>query len=488
MPFLRTCLIILSVSISGILAGCSMLPEWLGEKEATPHLAGKRIAVFNTEQQLVADASLAHHKVKLPPPVEYNENHASHGSQNIAPHILFAGDPIWETTFSVSEESPEEFSLTALPLVTQDKIIILDSEGNVSALSRNNPKILLWKVAVRSLKSQKKKQIYGGGMALSQGKLFVTVGNQTVTALSVDEGTILWQKQLTGVFRTVPLVDNHRLWLQSATNAIFALASDTGEILWMHAGAMETIGVLGSAAPVKEGNILLAPYSTGELYALRAEDGQEGWSVNLAYRMASTASINFTDIDALPVIKDHVIYAASHGGPLMAIHAESGHRLWENPISQIRRFWIAGDMIYMVTLANEVVAVHRETGKIKWIQNLPLYEDEIKQKNRQTIAGPVLAGGKLWITGSAGKMWLLNPESGEILHNIAIPMHVSLPVVVTTKEAYLLSDQGELAIFKPSAAIATKKAKKEGISERWNHSAVKLWGGMKQIYKNPFKH
>ena len=56
----------------------------------------------------------------------------------------------------------------------------------------------------------------------------------------------------------------------------------TASRLWSHNGIPETAGLLGGASPAVEGEIVIVAYTSGELFALRVENGRAVWSDNLA--------------------------------------------------------------------------------------------------------------------------------------------------------------------------------------------------------------
>ena len=61
-----------------------------------------------------------------------------------------------------------------------------------------------------------------------------------------------------------------------------SLAAEDGRRLWSHNGIPETAGLLGGASPAVEGEVVVVAYSSGELFALRVENGRAVWSDNLA--------------------------------------------------------------------------------------------------------------------------------------------------------------------------------------------------------------
>src|SRR5213079_2727124 len=116
-------------------------------------------------------------------------------------------------------------------------------------------------------------------------------------------------------------------------NQLQALSVDGGRKLWSHNGIPETAGLLGGAAPAVEGEIVVVAYSSGELFALRVENGRAVSSDNLAASRNVNAVAGLADIRGRPVIDRGRIFAVSHSGRMVAINLRTGDRVWEQEIA-----------------------------------------------------------------------------------------------------------------------------------------------------------
>ena len=66
-----------------------------------------------------------------------------------------------------------------------------------------------------------------------------------------------------------------RAYVLTQHNELHALCTDTGEEIWLHTGIQEVAGLVkGSSVAVASG-LILVPYTSGELVALRADNGRE---------------------------------------------------------------------------------------------------------------------------------------------------------------------------------------------------------------------
>ncbi|MGE4351828.1 MAG: pyrrolo-quinoline quinone, partial [Bdellovibrionales bacterium] len=62
--------------------------------------------------------------------------------------------------------------------------------------------------------------------------------------------------------------------------------------------------------------------------------------------------------------------------------------------------------------------------------------------------GPVMAGGRLWLTSSNGELAAYSAEHGSPLYRKEIADSFFLPPIIAKSVMYLLSDNGELIALK----------------------------------------
>ena len=174
--------------------------------------------------------------------------------------------------------------------------------------------------------------------------------------------------------RGAPTVVNGRFFTVSYDNQLYALNIEDGSVDWSHIGIAEDAGIIGAASPAVEGDVVVAPYSSGELVALRVENGRILWADSLTRTGRSTALAELNDINGSPVIDRDMVIAAGHAGRMVAIDLRSGARLWEQDIASIQTPWVAGDFVFIVTTEAQIVCLARNSGRIRWVRQLPRYE------------------------------------------------------------------------------------------------------------------
>jgi outer membrane protein assembly factor BamB len=322
-------------------------------------------------------------------------------------HVALAADPRRVFSSSAGSGADDEQKLLAQPVIDAGgHAFVLDVNAKVTAIdARSGDR--LWSRSVRG--DEDSDGTLGGGLAVSQGKLIVTTGFAQVIAMDTATGKILWRQNVTAPIRSAPTVADGKIFVVSTDNQNHCLDFVTGKILWVHRGATELASLLGGASPAYDAGIVVVAYSTGELFALRASNGSELWSDYLS-RAGRTSNVEqISDIRASPVIDRGLVLAVSNAGRMVALNLSNGVRQWEQRFAAIQSPWVAGDYIYLVTTDSVLLCITRAEGRIRWARSVPRYENPKKQEDLITWAGPILAGDRLILAGSNGRLLSISP-------------------------------------------------------------------------------
>ena len=146
----------------------------------------------------------------------------------------------------------------------------------------------------------------------------------------------------------------------------------------------------------------------------------------------------------MPVIDRGTVYAISHSGRMVAIDLRSGTRVWEKPIGGVEMPWVAGEFIFLVTNESQLVCLTRRGGRVRWVRDLPQFEEPDDLDDPIKWSGPTLAGDRLIITGSHGEAWSVSPYTGKVLGRVDLSEEIFLPPVVADGTLYFLTEDGDL--------------------------------------------
>ena len=425
-----------------LLAACD---TWFGEKDAAP-LPGDRISVLLHERTLVPDPQAASAHILLPPPSINTEWPQAGGYANHAMHHTLTADApgrAWRS--SAGSGSDDDERVIASPIVADGRVFTMDSETMVSAFDTANGE-RLWSVELTP--EEEEDGHIGGGIAYEDGSVFVTTGFAEVIALEAATGALVWRRMIGGPMRTAPTARGGRLFVVTVDNKLSALDASSGETLWDHTGISEAASLLGGASPAVDAGVVVVPYSSGELVALKVENGRMLWSDSLAAIRRTDVVSTLAHIRGRPVIDRGRVFAMSHGGLMAAIDLKTGQRIWDKEIGGLESPWIAGDYLFAISNNEELLCISRDEGRIHWVRALPRWEDEEDKEDPIIWTGPILASDRLIVAGSQGEALTVSPYTGEVLGRVEMPDGVSVAPIIADGSIYFLSDDAELTAYR----------------------------------------
>ncbi len=454
-------------ALFALAAGCASNPlsrvgDALGsgkkeEKDDAPP-EEKRISILALEQTLEADPRFAGAPVSLPPPYKNVSWPQPGGEADHTLHHLTGAaslDRVWSS--DIGKGASRRSRLTSPPIAADGKLYVLDTDANVTAFSMEDgsrqwraklaPKIkerFRMREMVSMSRSKPNEIGFGGGVAYDNGRIFVTSGFGFAAALDAATGAEVWRHETNAPVRTPPTAYRGQVYLVTNINEMIALDQATGEEKWTYQSFEEMARILSAASPAAAGDLVVAPFSSGELVALLAENGRPVWNDTLAKNSNLTAMSSLNDIAGSPVIDRGLVYVVSHGGRLAAIDIRTGERVWEIAVASLQMPWVAGDYLFLVSIDSELICVNREDGAIVWISKLRRYQAEKKRKGRIAWSGPVLAGDHLILASTRGEVVRVSAQDGSIAERKKLGAGVVIAPIVADDKVFVLTDKGAL--------------------------------------------
>ncbi len=426
-----------------LLAGCS----WFDSGDDKVPLPGKRISVLELQKNLEPqDVAMKAIGFTAPEPWK-NEfwpqagGYPNHTMQNLDlnPNEL---KKLWSV--DIGEGDQDKLPLIAQPVVFDNRVFTLDTESRVSAFDLKTGKEL-WHQTVKPKKEGD--EVISGGIAYSSGKLFVTSGYNELLALNPADGKIAWKVKLSSPSRAAPSIIGDRIFVVTLDNKISAFSANDGSSLWDYQALSEVSGIVGAASPAANNEIVVPAFSSGEIMALHVENGSVAWSDDLSPSTRVGGLAALPDIQGLPVLDKDLVFAISFGGKMVALDQKTGQRTWEKELSGTETPWVVGNMVFVITSNSELIGLARDTGVISWVRPLAPYVKEDAERQGLLWNGPVLAGGRLILTGPEGNVLEVDPNTGNLLRRMKLNSTVAVTPIVASGVLLLLTQEGTLIAY-----------------------------------------
>ncbi|MEO1309402.1 MAG: PQQ-binding-like beta-propeller repeat protein [Pseudomonadota bacterium] len=454
------------VLLSAALSACVLNPfrRNRGDEEAPASTQQEAeeddlIAVLSLDESLAPDPRFAEDPVRTPPPVV---NAAWPQAGGRADHALHHLDTKFDVarawSVNLQTKSGGRSPLTAPPIIVEGRVYVFDALARLHAVDAETGRKLWrsdlyepedtwsWRRPLRRPKPQQ--EGFGGGGAYDGGRVFVASGFGFAAAVDAETGEELWRTDLPGPARTPPTAYRGFVFVTTVTNDFIAIDQASGDVRWDFQSFEEATRILASGSPAAGEDLVVAPFSSGEIIAFRAQNGRGIWDETLSRASQFTSLSSLNDIAGAPVIDRGLVIATSHGGRMAAVDVRSGRTIWELPVASVDMPWVAGKFVYVVSVEGEVVCISREDGAVAWVTPLPRFKNEKNNSGRIAWSGPVLAGDALILASSDGRLAQIAPEDGRLLRTIDIKEPHFLSPVVAGETVYLLSEGGRLAAYR----------------------------------------
>jgi outer membrane protein assembly factor BamB len=294
--------------------------------------------------------------------------------------------------------------------------------------------------------------------------VYAASDNGYLYALSIDNGSLAWKTQ-TGdppssprnpmfngndyklggagfdVFTSSPTVLNNMVYVGGTDDNLYAMAANTGEVIWKFHAVTSTIGI--RQTPVVGNGMVYFGDIFGNFYAIDVKTGNPVWSYpvpsgdaiysNQATLVDQTVFVTFLSsivaLDATtgkqkwkstsfnnigyaiktPAYENGILYAegVQNGSsfPLAAYDAATGKLLWVSNIPNPERLAISSaavgkNNVYAGVFKGGLYAVDKQTGAVQWVVLVLSRKDNVGVNS-----SPVVADGMVYFGGMDGNLY-----------------------------------------------------------------------------------
>ncbi len=361
----------------------------------------------------------------------------------------FALQELWTENFGKGISKRD--ILLASPVVSGNKVFVMDSKGLVSAFNINSGERLWENNLTANIGGFKETKSRASGMAVDNGTLFATTGFGGVFAMNTENGSPKWRKVMESPIRIAPTVTDKMLLVQTVDNKLYALDKTNGQELWRFGVAHEDTVIAGGAAPAYDAddNVVVAGFSNGEIVVLNAAVGTPLWSEMLVSNKQVTSTTEINTIGAYPIVQEGVIYAISNSNIMLAVDMRSGEKLWEREIGSMQNMLLAGDYLFVISNRNILYAIDKNDGETMW--SMDVYEhlrDEDDDSVSVYAAPPLMLNGQILLAFSNGSVIKIDAATGTLRAKTNLGIDISNGLIAAQEKVIAVSDDADVIVFK----------------------------------------
>ena len=265
----------------------------------------------------------------------------------------------------------------------------------------------------------------------SDGRYTAVVSRDNVLMV-LDGAKLIWQKRLSALTLTAPLVAGARVFTVSADRSLTAFDAANGRQLWQQSGNGDSL-VLGQAGLLTAVGDTLVVGVGGRVIGVNPNDGSTRWDVSVASsrgtneveRLADVVSGFYRDGDQLCVRAFQ--YA------ITCLDAHIGKPLWSKPASG--GTGVAGDAagVYGSESSGRIVSLARADGAKRW---------EINALQLRNLTAPLVVGKAVVVGDESGNLHFFSTIDGEPINRMRTDGTALVATPVMAGKALLAVSRG----------------------------------------------
>jgi outer membrane protein assembly factor BamB len=256
--------------------------------------------------------------------------------------------------------------------------------------------------------------------------VYIASMDKFLYAVDLQTGKQIWKTQL-GSMKAAPSYHEGRIYVGDVEGKFFAVDAKTGSKIW----TFETNGEITASANFYKDRILIGSHDS-TLYALTLE-GKKAWEMKIDGPVNGTAA----------VVGDRT-FVAGCDSLLHVIDIGTGKSLGTVDLGgqAAATAAVVDDMVYVGTMANQVVGVNWKTLKKGW-------EFEAKRRQQPFYSSAAVTNSLVVIGSRDKKIYALDRETGKEKWNFVTEGMVDASPVIVGNRVYVgtLSNTGEFYVL-----------------------------------------
>ena len=322
------------------------------------------------------------------------------------------------------------------PIIVSDIIYYLDSRGTVHAQRTDG--MHLWSTNNNG-SSERPSQTFPGGLAYSEGHIYITSSTGKLSALDARDGEILWEYSFDQPFRSFPLVYRKNVYAVTGDDLGVAFSRE-GKLIWSFPGDTQANSISYSASPSAYKGRVFFPFSSGSLYAVDSINGSIFWKKTFNSVSIGEGSSLITDFGGSPVLLKTGVLVSSFAGQTNLINFD-GNIVWSSFAGTSVTPLIVGSDAFFIDKQGFLIRLSLSTGKIIWARKL------MKKSKGTRFFDPILINGNILLTKNDRIVSIYSPFDGALVNSKKLKGEVSASPISYKGEVYFPLANGKVQVF-----------------------------------------
>ncbi len=335
---------------------------------------------------------------------------------------------VWERDIGVGTR---KLTLRLKPVIHGKHVFAADYKGRVTALSLDNGKVV-WK-------SDTKKRVSSGPVVNHKVAIVGTTDGEVI-ALDTKTGKQIWVAKATSEVLATPAISGDIVVIRSIDGQIIGLEIGTGKRLWIYGKPAPVLTIRGNSAPIVSYDKVYVGFDNGKIVSLRADKGSVNWEKTITLISGRTELERLVDIDSDPLIYEDSLYVSAYQGRLTSINTKTGQVQWNRKMSSVKSLAADANSIFVTDEKSHIWAIDRNTGAPLWKQDA---------LTARLVTGPTVMGKYIVVGDFDGYLHWLSKKDGSFVARKRADGRGYLEAPVSYKNSIIILGRGgELAMFR----------------------------------------
>ncbi|MCA1853017.1 MAG: outer membrane protein assembly factor BamB [Beggiatoa sp.] len=299
-------------------------------------------------------------------------------------------------------EGADALFLKLAPAAAEGTVYVADREGTVSAIGIDSGDTLWERDTDLPI---------SGGPGLGEGLVLVGTSDGEVLALSQADGSLVWTATVSSEVLAAPRIEDGVAVVRTGDGKVFGIDATAGTRVWVYDKQVPVLTLRGTSAPVLSEDLAIVGFDSGALVALEVKTGKPAWEIGVAQPRGRSDLERMVDIDAEPVVYDENLYVATFQGRVAALDLDDGELVWDKTLSSYAGLGIDEDNVYVSDDRSHVFSLDRLAGSANWEQ---------EELAGRSLTAPARAGGFVVVGDVEGYLHWLGREDGQLAARVRL--------------------------------------------------------------------
>lgn len=239
---------------------------------------------------------------------------------------------------------------------------------------------------------------------VGEGTLVVGTLDGQVVAFNPESGSERWRAQVSSEVIAAPAVGRGLAVVRAIDGRVFAFSITDGERRWVYDRGTPALTLRGNSSPVLADGLVLVGYDSGQIVALRGDDGVQLWEQAIAFGEGRSELERMVDIDGELAYDRGEVFAAAFNAQVVGVSLDGGRPLWNRELSSYAGVALSNQTLFVADRDGVLWALDRNSGAALWKQDALQY---------RWLTTPAVHGSHVVVGDLEGYLHWFDVDSGQ---------------------------------------------------------------------------